>query len=146
MVTPKVRRVRVSTRLTVALRDRLSKHCAASGLSERAVIEDALRQYLDGTSDGALVLRRLDRLDQAMARDHHDLELLSEAFGMYVRQWFARTPGVPEGAKPAARQAEGQWKQFVAHLADRFSDGHRFTDGLPQGGAGDRGEAERGPA
>ena len=144
MVTPKVRRVRVSTRLTVALRDRLSKHCAASGLSERAVIEEALRQYLDGTSDGALILRRLDRLDQAMARDHHDLELLSEAFGMYVRQWFARTPGVPEGAKPAARQAEGQWKQFVAHLADRFSDGHRFTDGLPQGGDG--GEAERGPA
>ena len=145
MVTPKVRRVRVSTRLTVALRDRLSKHCATSGLSERAVIEEALRQYLDGTSDGALILRRLDRLDQAMARDHHDLELLSEAFGIYLRQWFGRTPGVPEGAKPAARQAaEGQWKQFVAHLADRFSDGHRFTDGLPQGGDG--GEDEPGPA
>jgi hypothetical protein len=143
MVTPKVRRVRVSTRLTVALRDRLSKHCAASGLSERAVLEDALRQYLDGTSDGALVLRRLDRLDQAMARDHHDLELLSEAFGMYVRQWFARTSGVSEGAKPPARHAaEVQWKQFVAHLADRFSDGHSFTDGLPQGGDG--GEAEPG--
>jgi hypothetical protein len=142
MVTPKVRRVRVSTRLTVALRNRLSKHCAATGLSERAVIEDALRQYLDGTSDGALVLRRLDRLDQAIARDHHDLELLSEAFAMYLRQWFARTPGVPEGAKPPARQAaEGQWKQFVAHLADRFSNGHRFTDGLPQ--ARDGGEAER---
>jgi hypothetical protein len=89
-------------------------------------------------ADGALILRRLDRLDQAMARDHHDLELLSDGLGI-------RTPGVPEGAKPAARQAaEVQWKQFVAHLADRFSDGHRFTDGLPQGGDG--GEAERGPA
>ena len=138
MVPSKIRRVRVSTRLSVALRDRLSKHCATSGLSERAVIEEALRQYLDGTSDGALILRRLDRLDQAMARDHHDLELLSDGLGI-------RTPGVPEGAKPAARQAaEVQWKQFVAHLADRFSDGHRFTDGLPQGGDG--GEAERGPA
>jgi len=50
MVPSKIRRVRVSTRLSVALRDRLSKHCAASGLSERAVIEDALRQHLDGTS------------------------------------------------------------------------------------------------
>gem|GEM_PF-5366652 len=58
---------------------------------------------------------------------------------------FARTPGVPEGAKPAARQAaEVQWKQFFAHLADRFSDGHRFTDGLPPGGDG--GGAERVPA
>ncbi len=54
MVPSKVRRVRVSTRLTVALRDRLSKYSAASGLSERAVLEDALRQYLDGTSDGRL--------------------------------------------------------------------------------------------
>ncbi|MDP9148750.1 MAG: hypothetical protein M3O36_02230 [Myxococcota bacterium] len=125
--------MRICTRLTVPLRDRLTKHCAASGISERAVIEAALRQYLEGTSDAALVLRRLDRLDVAIARDHHDLELLSEAFGIYLRQWFARTPPMPEEAKPAARRAaEAQWKQFAEHLAERFSGGHRFLDGLPK--------------
>ncbi len=131
MATTKVRRVRICTRLTVPLRDRLTKHCAASGISERAVIEAALRQYLEGTSDAALVLRRLDRLGVAIARDHHDLELLSEAFGIYLRQWFAHTPAMPEEAKPAARRAaEAQWKQFVEHLAERFSGGHRFLEDL----------------
>ena len=51
MATTKVRRVRVGTRLSVELRARLTKYCAASGISERTIIEDALRKYLDATDD-----------------------------------------------------------------------------------------------
>jgi hypothetical protein len=40
------------------LRNRLTKYCAASGIPARTIIEDALRKYLDGTDDSALVLRR----------------------------------------------------------------------------------------
>ena len=61
----KVRRVRVYTRLTETLRDRVTGYCAASGIAERAVFEAALGQYIDGTSDMTLVLRRLDRLGRA---------------------------------------------------------------------------------
>ena len=89
MAAPKVRRVRIGTRISVELRNRLSKYCAASGLSERTVIEDALRKYLDATDDTTLLLRRFDRVDRALARERRDVELLSATFGQYMQSWFA---------------------------------------------------------
>jgi predicted DNA-binding protein len=133
MATTKVRRVRVGTRLSVELRARLTKYCAASGISERTIIEDALRKYLDSTDDMALLLRRFDRVERALARDHRDLELLSEAFGRYMRLWFmAHAPNAVEAGKAAARGvAETQYKQFAQHLGAQFTQGHRFIDDLP---------------
>ncbi|MGO9836901.1 MAG: hypothetical protein ACLP1X_22120 [Polyangiaceae bacterium] len=129
----KVRRVRVYTRLTETLRDRVTGYCAASGIAERAVFEAALGQYIDGTSDMTLVLRRLDRLGRAEERIHRDLELLSEAFAMFVRLWLAHTPTLPGDAKPTARStAESRYKQFVEHVVQQFSGGRRFLDDLPR--------------
>jgi hypothetical protein len=128
----KVRRVRVYTRLTETLRDQLSSYCAASGIAERAVFEAALQQYMAGTSDLTLVLRRLDRIGRACERILRDLALSSEAFAVFIRLWFAHTPSVPEDAKPAARStAESRYKQFVEHVAHQFSVGRRFLDDLP---------------
>jgi hypothetical protein len=133
MATTKVRRVRVGTRLSVELRARLTKYCAASGISERTIIEDALRKYLDSTDDTALFLRRFDRVERALARGHRDLELLSEAFGRYMRLWFlAHAPKTADASKAAARgAAETQYRQFAQHLGAQFTQGHRFLDDLP---------------
>jgi hypothetical protein len=134
MAATKVRRTRVCARISVSVRDRLAKYCAASGISERAVIENALRQYLEGSSDFALLLRRLDRLDRELARDHRDLEVLSEAFGRYLRLWFvAHAPGAAESGKAAARAgAESAYKKFAEHVGEQFRLGHRFLDDLPR--------------
>ena len=59
--------------------------------------------------------------------DHRDLELLSEAFAMFVRMWFAHAPRIREEAKREARDlAENRYKQFVQHVAQEFSGGRRF--------------------
>jgi predicted DNA-binding protein len=133
MAKTKVRRVRVGTRLSLELRSRLTKYCAASGIAERTVIEDALRKYLDATDDTALVLRRFDRVERALARDHRDLELLSEAFGRYMRLWFmTHAPSGTDAGKAAARAAaETQYKRFAQYLGAEFAQGHRFIDDLP---------------
>jgi hypothetical protein len=142
MAASKVRRVRVSARISVSVRDRLTKYCAASGISERAVVETALRQYLEGSSDSALILRRLDRLQVLVGRDHRDLELLSEAFGLYMRAWFlAHSPSVAENSK-TMRAGEGACKIFAQHLGERFSAGHRFVDDLPRGSMHDEDPSE----
>ena len=65
----KVRGIRMGTRLRPDLRVRLARYSAASGLSERIVIEEALTKHFDGSDDGALLLRRFDRVDEAQARD-----------------------------------------------------------------------------
>ncbi len=129
----KVRRVRVYTRLSAELRDRLTSYCAASSIAERAVFEQAVQQYVDGVGDLALVLRRLDRLGRAGARLHRDVELLSEAFAVFVRLWFAHTPTIPNDGKAAARStAESRYRQFVEHVGEQFSGGRRFLDDLPR--------------
>ena len=83
MAKTKVRRVRVGTRLSVELRAQLTKYCAASGISERTVIEDALSKHLHNDDNTALIVRRLDRTNRELAHAQRDLELLSEAFGRY---------------------------------------------------------------
>lgn len=129
----KVRRVRVYTRLSAELRDRLSSYCAASSIAERAVFEEAVQQYVDGVGDLALVLCRLDRLGRAGARLHRDVELLSEAFAVFVRLWFAHTPTIPEDGKAAARStAESRYRLFVEHVGQQFSGARRFLDDLPR--------------
>jgi len=134
-------RVRLLPYVEGVLAERLAQFCAASDVTVSAAVVAALRQYLDGTSDAMLVLRRLDRLGRAMARNQRDVELLSEAFAVFVRVWFAHTPSIPEDGKKSARaSAESRYRQFVEHVAEQFSGGRRFVDDLPRESVGDDGE------
>jgi hypothetical protein len=134
-------RVRLAPYVDATLAKRLVEFCAAAGATESAVVGAAVQQYLDGTSDTALLLRRLDRLGRAAARHQRDLELLSEAFGVFVRLWFAHTPNIPEDGKKSARaSAEARYTQFVQHVSEQFSAGRRLLEDLPGEPLGDEGE------
>jgi hypothetical protein len=139
----KTRSQRVCTHLSALLRDRLSGYCAASHLTERAVFEAAIEQYISGTSDLTLVLRRLDRLGRATERVHREVQLLSAAFTVFVRLWFAHTPSLRDEAKPAARaDAESRYKQFKDYVAQEFTGGPRFLDDLPRETIADEAELD----
>ncbi len=132
----KMRRVRVYTRLSHALRKHLLAYCAATGRSERAVIEDAVARYLANPAKDPSTSGPLDRLAQAIdadrrvrERQHRDVELLSEAFGRFLRIWtmvHAATftqPATPEAAEGLAKQraaGESLFKRFAANVADQF--------------------------
>jgi hypothetical protein len=129
----KTRSARVWTHLSATLRDRLSSFCAASNVTERAVFEAAIEQYISGTSDMTLVLRRIERLYRAADRAHEDVELLSAAFAVFVQLWFAHTPGLREELKAAAREeAESRYQHFKDYVTQEFAGGRRFLDDLPR--------------
>jgi hypothetical protein len=144
---PKVRRVRIYTRFSHALRKHLLAYCAATGRSERAVIEDAVARYLANPAKDPSTSGPLDRLAQAIDDDrrlrehqHRDLEVLSEAFGRFLRLWMivhAPTfthPDTPEGAEARSQQratGEAFYKRFAEAIADYFRRGHRFVHDLP---------------
>jgi hypothetical protein len=153
---PKVRRVRVYTRLTHELRKHLLAYCAATGRSERAAIEDAVARYLANPARDASTASPIDRLAQAIDEDrrvrerqHRDLEILSEAFGRFLRVWtivhaatFAQH-ATPDAAETLARQrasGESLYKRFATNVADQFLRGHRFVQDLPglEGSGGKR--------
>jgi hypothetical protein len=144
---PKVRRVRIYTRLSHALRKHLLAYCAATGRSERAVIEEAVGRYLANPAKDPSSAGPLDRLAQAIdedrrvrARQHRDLELLSASFGRFLRLWttvhaatFAQ-PATPEAADTLSRQraaGDALFKRFAANVAAQFLRGHRFVHDLP---------------
>lgn len=125
-------RVRLQAYIDPALAERVERLCATNCVTESAVVKSSLDQYLDGTSDATLVLRRLDRLSRSAARTQRDLELLSKAFSVFVKIWFAHATTITEEDKRTARaEAESRYKQFVKHIGEQFSAGHRFLDDLP---------------
>lgn len=131
--TPRRGRVRLQSYVDSHVGQRLEAFCAANRVTESAVVQAAVLQYLDGTGDATLLLRRLDRLGRAGARTQRDVELLSEALATWIKLWFAHTPQIPDDAKASARaSAHARFRNFVAHLAEQFSDGHRFLDDLPR--------------
>ena len=139
----KIRSARVWTHLSATLRNRLSSYCAASNLTERAVFEAAIEQYISGTSDMTLVLRRIERLSRAADRVHRDVELLSAAFAVFVQLWFAHTPSLREEVKPAAREdAESRYQQFKDYVTQEFAGGRRFLDDLPREAIADDAELD----
>jgi hypothetical protein len=138
---PKLRRVRVYPRLTLEVRKRLTEYCARKGLTERDIIEEAIRQYLDGTADSAKVLGQLERLalaidaererrERAHREVHRAVEVLSEVFGRFMRLWlFVHAPTFEQ---PATQQAaESMYEQFATKVAEYFRRGHRFLHDLP---------------
>jgi CRP-like cAMP-binding protein len=139
----RTQRVRLHPYVEEALAKRLSAYCAATGIASSSVIEAALRQYLDETSDKTLILRLLGRLARAQARTQRDLEVLSEAFAVWVRVWFAHTPRVDDAAELARRTAESRYARFVEQVAERFSGGERFLDDLPREVLADEVELEK---
>jgi hypothetical protein len=140
----RTQRVRLHPYVEEALAKRLSAYCAATGIASSSVIEAALRQYLDETSDKTLILRLLGRLARAQVRTQRDLEVLSEAFAVWVRVWFAHTPRIDDGAMELARRtAESRYARFVEQVAERFSGGERFLDDLPREVLADEVELEK---
>jgi hypothetical protein len=102
------------------VRKRLTEYRARKGLTERDIVEEAIRQYLDGTSDSAKVLAQLERLAVAIDAErerregahrevHRAIEVLSEAFGRFVRLWMFvhaatfKLPATQEAAESTVR-------------------------------------------
>lgn len=127
-------RLRISAYLPCELRERLSKYCAAGATSESAVVAAALQEYLEHSSDGELVMRRLDRLDQAVAQVLRAIDLQSEAFAVFMKIWFAHTPSIaPDGRRAALALSEGRYRQYIEHVGARVAAGLRFAQELLRG-------------
>src|SRR5579863_1955236 len=145
LLTPKAalkpQRVRVYPRLSLEVRNRLTEYRSRKGLHERDLIEEASRQYLDGTGDSAKVLAQLERLAVAIDAErerreaaHREMyravEVLSETFGRFVRLWMmvhAATFKVPV----TEEAADTLYDKFAAKVAECFRRGHRFLHDLP---------------
>ncbi len=110
---------------------RVKAYSAKRGMSLGAIVEEALRRYLDDSGDVALILGRLDRNGRGLERLKRDLELLSEFQSVFVRMWFAHTPQIVESERETAqRLGAKRFEQMLDFVSKRFSAGHRLSEDL----------------
>lgn len=124
---PRVQRVQIHGYIAADLHKKLKAYAARRGVTEISVVEVALVQHLEQSSDTALVLRRLDRQSQRVDKVSSDLEVLIEFLSSWTKIWFAHTPGLPDSEKRAAQESAGRrYEQLLRFIAKRLSGPQRF--------------------
>ncbi|TQF12018.1 hypothetical protein FJV41_31320 [Myxococcus llanfairpwllgwyngyllgogerychwyrndrobwllllantysiliogogogochensis] len=125
----KKKRKKIHPYVPVDLAAAIKKYAAAKRVTESSVVIAAVDQYLSGTGDATLVLKRLNRLQNRMVAMETLATLQSEAFALYLEFFFAHLPVVHgDDAKAAAKQAAGtRFAGFVQMLAERMASANRFA-------------------
>ncbi len=111
----------------------LRRYCKANGKSLSSVGDAAIRAYLDDTTDSKLLFRRLDRHTRLLDKANRDVQLLSEAFAVCVKLWFAHTPRIGASEQDAAQTSAAQrYEQYCDYVAQQIAGGHAFVDDLAE--------------
>lgn len=123
---------------------RLASYCGAQGITESAAVEAAIEQYLDsGEKDHEVMLRRLDRLGRASGRQHRALEVLSEAFGIFLHRWLATLPELTDTERDAVtRLSEKRYRTFLDTLARNLAGARRLATDDVSGTSNGAGRSE----
>lgn len=120
-------RRQVKVRVDPELSLHIKRYCAAHNLTETALMQAALREYLTNTSPYESLMRRLDRLSHQIEQGRHAVLTLTEAFALFVRLWLAHTPEVPSReAASVWREAQPRYRRYVEHVAKRLGASDAF--------------------
>jgi hypothetical protein len=118
-------RLRIQPYVSADLRRKLAAYSRAQEVTESAVVDAALREYLerDGVEE-ALVVRRLDGVVQTVAKVQDELEVLAWAVARLVRFSFLVAATPPPAA---AKQMEALYGKFLVQVAGDIGSGVTFS-------------------
>ena len=116
---------RVNIRLSYEMHRTLEQMVLAPGATKSAIIEDALRAYLDPARTGGreqALMQRLDRFDKRLNAIERDTALSLETLGQYVLYWLTRTDPLPEGERDAAHiLGQRRFEYFLEQVARKVT-------------------------
>ena len=114
---------RVNIRLSHEMHRQLEEMVLAPGVTKSAIMEDALRAYLDPQRNAArddLLLQRLDRIETRQNAMERDLALCLETLGQFVLYWL--TDPIPEAKRDAAQLlGQRRFEFFIDQVARRLT-------------------------
>ena len=129
----RAKRVQRHPMIDADLSQQLRVYCATKRVTETAVFNGALRDYFADAKDTALIMRRLDRNDRAIAVARQSVEILSETFVAFMLSHFTNTPEMPaEQRRLGATAARRRLDEVLDAASRRFADGERLLDLLPK--------------
>jgi hypothetical protein len=116
---------RLNIRLSHEMHRKLEEMVLAPGSTKSAIMEDALRAYLDPQRTAArddILLQRLDRIEKRQNAMERDLALCLETLGQFVLYWLTRTDPIPEAERDAAQLlGQRRFEFFIDQVARRVA-------------------------
>lgn len=131
---------RVNIRLSHEMHRILEEMVLAPGATKSAIMEDALRAYLDPQRNAArddLLLQRLDRIEKRQNAMERDQALCLETLGQFVLYWLTRTDPIPEAERDAAQLlGQRRFEFFINQVATRVASDEPLSKRAWSSGAG----------
>ena len=125
MKVPK--RSQLKVRLEGDLDAVVRRYCAAHNVTQTALVQAALRDYISQASPYEALMKRLDRVSRQLEGQRSMLHLIAEALGGYVLLWLGHTPEVhPENIAEARRGAQARYRRWADHVAQRLTGADSF--------------------
>ena len=119
-------RVRIQPYVLPATHRKLRAYSAAKDLTDSAVAEAALSEYLERDNfDEPLIVRRLDSVVRALAQLQNDVDILSKAFGIFAGHSFIVSPAHPTADDQL--RAHGTYRAFLERISADINAGVRFA-------------------
>jgi hypothetical protein len=119
-------KVRIQPYVSRELESKVRAYAATRRLTESAVAEAALSEYVErDQAERTLVVRRLDALTETVTRMQQDLDVLGQVLGLYVRYAFITAPAA--STAEARQRAEVIYAEFLLKAAQQLRAGSRLT-------------------
>ncbi len=118
-------KIRIHARITDKTWATLKSATVAPGVTQSAIIEDALRCYFGPDARAgreAAMLRRLDALDLRQGAVERDTALILETLGHYILYWLTRIEPLPEGERDIAHNlGRKRFDYFIEQVAGKIT-------------------------
>jgi len=129
---------RVHVRISDLVWADLDNAAQGRGITQSAIVEDALRCYFNPDAKAgreAAILRRLDAIDLRQGTVERDAAIILETLGQYVLYWLTRTEPLPEGERDVAHNlGRKRFEYFIEQVArksgNEVSFSKRVLDGV----------------
>jgi hypothetical protein len=130
-------KTRIHARISDKTWAQLKRVTEAPGVTQSAIIEEALRCYFDPERKAGrdqAILRRLDAIDLRQGAIERDVALCLETLGQYVLYWLSRTEPLPDGERDIAynlgrKRFDYFIEQVALKLGSKTSLSKRLLDG-----------------
>jgi len=122
---------RVHVRLSDRVWADLDNAAQPPGVTQSAIVEDALRCYFDPNAKAgreAAILKRLDAIDFRQGAVERDAAIILETLGQYVLYWLTRTEPLPEGERDIAHNlGQRRFDYFIEQVAAKIGEGRSLA-------------------
>jgi hypothetical protein len=130
----KQKKVRHQLFLDHTISERLEALAAKPGLNKSAVLQDAVKSWLDRRGTNELddhFGQRLNRLSAQLNRIERDQKILLESLALFVRMTLLRDVHLPEPDAVMRALARDRYEQFVTQVGRHLAKGDQSLNPTP---------------